>query len=99
MSARPCPVCHGARLKPEVLGITVGGFNIVQVGDLSIANTLRFFGRLADGAASVQTPADTAAQADGKQGEGRQQGAAGPRLVRAGGGEGGGAATAAVAGR
>ena len=25
MSMRPCPVCHGARLKPEVLAVTVGG--------------------------------------------------------------------------
>ena len=25
MSFRPCPVCHGARLKPEVLAVTVGG--------------------------------------------------------------------------
>ena len=29
MSARPCPVCHGARLKPETLGVTVGDRNIV----------------------------------------------------------------------
>ena len=25
MSMRPCPVCNGARLKPEVLAVTVGG--------------------------------------------------------------------------
>ena len=25
MSFRPCPVCKGARLKPEVLAVTVGG--------------------------------------------------------------------------
>ena len=28
MSMRPCPVCHGARLKPEVLAVTVGGRSI-----------------------------------------------------------------------
>ena len=28
MSFRPCPVCKGARLKPEVLAVTVGGLNI-----------------------------------------------------------------------
>src|SRR5881396_3571699 len=28
MSFRPCPVCKGARLKPEVLAVTVGGKNI-----------------------------------------------------------------------
>ena len=28
MTFRPCPVCKGARLKPEVLAVTVGGRNI-----------------------------------------------------------------------
>ena len=28
MSFRPCPVCKGARLKPEVLAVTVGEKNI-----------------------------------------------------------------------
>ena len=28
MSFRPCPACNGARLKPEVLAVTVGGSNI-----------------------------------------------------------------------
>ena len=28
MSFRPCPVCKGARLKPEVLAVTVGDKNI-----------------------------------------------------------------------
>ncbi len=48
MSARPCPVCKGARLKPEALAVTVGGLNIKEVGDLSIANALRFFQALAE---------------------------------------------------
>ncbi|MGH2508214.1 MAG: excinuclease ABC subunit UvrA, partial [Ktedonobacteraceae bacterium] len=43
MTARICPDCHGARLKPEVLGITVGGRNIVQVTHLSIIRAQRFF--------------------------------------------------------
>ena len=33
----PCPACGGARLKPESLGVTVGGLNIHQLCDLSIA--------------------------------------------------------------
>jgi excinuclease ABC subunit A len=33
----PCPVCQGARLKPESLGVTVDGRNIHEVCDLSIA--------------------------------------------------------------
>ncbi|MEW6152652.1 MAG: excinuclease ABC subunit UvrA [Actinomycetota bacterium] len=33
----PCPDCGGARLKPESLGVTVGGLDIHQLCDLSIA--------------------------------------------------------------
>ncbi|HEY1387978.1 MAG TPA: excinuclease ABC subunit UvrA [Ktedonobacterales bacterium] len=46
MSARPCPACKGARLKPESLSVTIGGRNIVQVGDFSIINALRYFDAL-----------------------------------------------------
>ncbi|GAC1567388.1 MAG: excinuclease ABC subunit UvrA [Ktedonobacteraceae bacterium] len=46
MSARICPDCHGARLKPEVLAVTVGGHNIVQVTRLSIVNAQRYFQEL-----------------------------------------------------
>ncbi|HEX6109910.1 MAG TPA: excinuclease ABC subunit UvrA [Ktedonobacteraceae bacterium] len=46
MSARVCPECHGARLKPEALGVTVGGRNIVQVTRLSIVTAQRFFQEL-----------------------------------------------------
>jgi excinuclease ABC subunit A len=43
MSARPCPVCKGARLKPFSLAVTVGGLNIHDVGDLSIEHAQHFF--------------------------------------------------------
>ncbi|HJT57756.1 MAG TPA: excinuclease ABC subunit UvrA, partial [Ktedonobacteraceae bacterium] len=46
MSARICPDCHGARLKPEALAVTVGGHNIVQVTRLSILTAQRFFQEL-----------------------------------------------------
>jgi excinuclease ABC subunit A len=42
MSFRPCPVCKGARLKPEVLAVTVGDRNIHQFTKLSITAALRF---------------------------------------------------------
>ncbi len=32
----PCPTCHGARLKPESLAVTVGGRNIFELCSLSI---------------------------------------------------------------
>jgi excinuclease ABC subunit A len=38
----PCPECGGARLKPESLGVTVGGLNIHEVGELSIDRAARF---------------------------------------------------------
>jgi excinuclease ABC subunit A len=46
MSARVCPDCHGARLKPEALGVTIGGHNIVQVTRLSIVQAQRYFNEL-----------------------------------------------------
>ena len=42
MSFRPCPVCKGARLKPEVLAVTVGDLNIHEFTRLSVAAALRF---------------------------------------------------------
>jgi len=42
----PCPACHGARLKPEILAVTVDGLNIYQVTALSIRSTLTFFENL-----------------------------------------------------
>ncbi len=46
MTARTCPDCHGARLKPDALGVTVGGRNIVQVTQLSIVRARHFFEEL-----------------------------------------------------
>ncbi|MEE0026341.1 MAG: excinuclease ABC subunit UvrA, partial [Atopobiaceae bacterium] len=39
----PCTTCHGARLKPEYLAVTVGEKNIQQVCDLSCKEALDFF--------------------------------------------------------
>jgi len=38
----PCPVCRGARLKPEVLSVTIGGRSIAEVCELSIAEARDF---------------------------------------------------------
>ncbi|MCF0155108.1 MAG: excinuclease ABC subunit UvrA, partial [Veillonella sp.] len=43
MSIKPCTTCHGARLKPEVLAITVGEKNIEQVTDMTIKEAVQFF--------------------------------------------------------
>jgi excinuclease ABC subunit A len=42
MSLRPCPVCKGARLKPEVLAVTVGGKSIYEFTTMSVTAALRF---------------------------------------------------------
>ena len=46
MSIKPCTTCHGARLKPEVLAITVGGKNIEEVTDMTIKEAAQFFSTL-----------------------------------------------------
>ena len=38
----PCNVCSGARLKPEVLAVTVGDRNISEICELSIADCAQF---------------------------------------------------------
>jgi excinuclease ABC subunit A len=42
MSFRPCPVCGGARLKPEVLAVTVGGANIHRFTQMSVQRAIEF---------------------------------------------------------
>ncbi len=46
MSFRPCPVCKGARLKPEVLAVTVGDRNIHEFTKMSITRALQFLDAL-----------------------------------------------------
>ncbi|QYK50905.1 MAG: excinuclease ABC subunit UvrA [Anaerolineales bacterium] len=42
MSDRPCPACNGARLRPEALGVTVLGDNILQVTQRPVLETLQW---------------------------------------------------------
>ena len=46
MSLRPCPVCKGARLKPEVLAVTVGDRSIHEFTQMSVARALGFLDEL-----------------------------------------------------
>jgi excinuclease ABC subunit A len=46
MSFRPCAVCKGARLKPEVLAVTVGGRNIHEFTRMSVTRALEFLDEL-----------------------------------------------------
>lgn len=57
MASRPCPVCHGQRLKPESLAVTVGGENIIQISSMSITEALVWTQLFSgDSGASILTP-------------------------------------------
>ncbi|MBM6901152.1 excinuclease ABC subunit UvrA, partial [Gemmiger formicilis] len=42
MSSEECPACHGRRLKPTSLAVTVGGINIADFCDKSVSEELEF---------------------------------------------------------
>ena len=42
MSSNICPDCHGNRLNPVVLAVTVGGMNIIDFTELSVTQELEF---------------------------------------------------------
>jgi excinuclease ABC subunit A len=46
MSFRPCPECGGARLKPEVLAVTIGELNIHEFTQMSVTRALAFLDEL-----------------------------------------------------
>jgi excinuclease ABC subunit A len=43
MQERPCHACKGKRLKPEVLAVTVDGYSIMDICELSIDDAVAFF--------------------------------------------------------
>ena len=43
MTESECPECHGKRLKPESLAVTVGGINIYELTQMSVRDCLEFF--------------------------------------------------------
>ena len=46
MMDTPCPQCHGKRLRPEVLAVTVGGLSIADLSDLSVVKLCDFLDKL-----------------------------------------------------
>ncbi len=46
MHENDCPECHGARLKPEVLAVTVGGKNIKEFSDFAVSDAVEFLNTL-----------------------------------------------------
>src|SRR6476660_5469566 len=49
MVAKPCPECHGRRLRPEILAVTIGDRNIWDIATMSITDALRWASGLASG--------------------------------------------------
>jgi excinuclease ABC subunit A len=47
MADRPCPTCHGLRLRPEALAVTVDNFNIVHATEWPVLQTLEWMEKLA----------------------------------------------------
>ena len=46
MHMTPCLVCHGKRLKPETLAVTVGGVSIAELSDMSVLKAREFISKL-----------------------------------------------------
>ena len=46
MKIKPCPVCQGKRLKPEVLAVTMAGKSIDRVVSMTIEEAAEFFSRI-----------------------------------------------------
>ena len=45
-TSKVCPACHGDRLRPEALAVTIGGLSIMEVTRLSIKEADAFFSHL-----------------------------------------------------
>ena len=46
MSIHECSACHGMRLRPEALGVTIGDKNIYELCKLSVLDSIKFFDEL-----------------------------------------------------
>lgn len=46
MRVTECPVCHGKRLKPEILAVTIADKSIIDVSSMSIDDAYTFFSEL-----------------------------------------------------
>jgi len=55
MMSTPCPVCHGKRLKPESLAVTIGEENIVDISSMSVTQALDWAATISDGKKTILT--------------------------------------------
>ncbi|MNB77711.1 UvrABC system protein A [compost metagenome] len=54
MSVLPCPHCHGNRLSPAVLGVTIGGLSIMEFCHLPVEEAGRFIADLSLSAVQME---------------------------------------------
>jgi excinuclease ABC subunit A len=64
----PCPVCHGARLKPEVLAVTIGDKSIAEVCELSIRDARGFLSDVTWGERSLHIATQVLKEIDARLG-------------------------------
>nr|WP_246260221.1 excinuclease ABC subunit UvrA [Cellulomonas taurus] len=64
----PCPVCQGARLKPEVLAVKVGGKSIAEVTNLPVGEAREFLTALQLGVRQAQIAAQVMKEIDARLG-------------------------------
>jgi len=64
----PCPVCQGARLKPEVLAVKVGGKSIAEVTNLPVGEAREFLTALQLGVREAQIAAQVMKEIDARLG-------------------------------
>ncbi|MCC7367502.1 MAG: excinuclease ABC subunit UvrA [Chloroflexi bacterium] len=66
MAKRPCPGCKGARLKPEVLSVSIIGRAIDEVTNYSVVNALAFFTALEERQPFADGPTTKTSKASAK---------------------------------
>ncbi|QHC35274.1 excinuclease ABC subunit UvrA [Komagataeibacter xylinus] len=49
LTATPCPTCHGARLNPDALRVTIAGLNIAELTRMPLSTIARTLAPLAEG--------------------------------------------------
>jgi len=61
MNDNPCPSCHGARLRPEALAVTIGDINIVEIAAWPIQKALKWMDLLGSKKSPLTTRQQTIA--------------------------------------
>jgi excinuclease ABC subunit A len=64
----PCPVCRGARLKPEVLAVTIGDKSIAEVCEFSIREARNFLSEVTWGERSLHIATQVLKEIDARLG-------------------------------